>query len=222
MRTLKVFIGYDKRQPVAYHVAAQSVMEKCSMPVSITPLNIETLPITRTGLTPFTYSRFLVPWLCRFEGRAVFMDSDFFCRADISPLLEIGYHNDLCFVPHRGERRFERASLMVFDCEKFKYMTPEFVQNAKNLHACEFARSPGHLQREWNHLVGYDTPNPDAKLVHFTQGLPCYPQTANDEFAGEWMETATRCNSTSSWEELMGQSVHAPHVHKRNQGVVNV
>lgn len=219
---IRVFIGYDRRQPVAYHVAAQSILNYCTQPVSITPLNIDTLPITREGLTPFTFTRFLVPWLCGFQGKALFMDSDFLCRADISPLFERLENNDLCFVPHEGARRFERASMMLFDCEKFRYMTPDFVQTAKNLLTCEFSRSPGYLEKSWNHLVGYDTPNPSAKLVHFTQGLPCYPQTANDEFAGEWMACATQCNSTSSWEELMGQSVHAPHVHQRAKEAANV
>ena len=60
----KVFIGYDPRQPVAYNVLQHSIVIRTEYPVSITPLVLETLPITRKGLTPFTWSRFLVPFLC--------------------------------------------------------------------------------------------------------------------------------------------------------------
>lgn len=213
---IRVFIGYDARQPVAFHVAAQSIINHCSEPVSITPLKIESLPIKRVGLTPFTYSRFLVPWLCDYQGRAVFMDSDFLCRADIAPLFgpEVSSMSDVSFVAHQA-RRFERASMMVFNNYLLKQLTPDYVQTAKTLHACEFAQSPQELDKSWNHLVGYDPPNKDAKLVHFTQGLPCYSQTCNDEFASEWVKIARQVNSTESWEKLMGHSVHAPYVKQR-------
>ena len=214
---MRVFVGYDARQPVAFHVAAQSILNHCSVPVSITPLKIETLPITRVGLTPFTYSRFLVPWLCGYQGRAIFMDSDFLARTDIAPLhgTEMSPMSDVGFVPHSGSRRFERASLMVFNNYLLKQLTPEYVQTAKTLHTCEFAQSPCHLDKRWNHLVGYDEPSKDAKMAHFTQGLPCYTQTQNDEFASEWVKVAKQVNSTESWEKLMGHSVHAPFVKQR-------
>jgi hypothetical protein len=35
----------------------------------------------------------------------------------------------------------------------------------------------GDLPREWNHLVGYDAPRSDAKLVHYTQGMPIFEET---------------------------------------------
>jgi hypothetical protein len=211
--TLRVFIGYDIRQPVAFHVAVQSLINHATEALCITPLDIHTLPITRTGLTPFTYSRFLVPWLCNYKGRALYCDSDFLCRSDIAPLFENKSDEDIRFVHH--ERAFERSSLMVFDCWRFEYMTPEYVEHASNLNTCAFAKVPGKLDKEWNHLVGYDAPNPNAKMVHFTQGLPCYPQTQDDEFGEEWRSIAQQSVSTIAWEALMGNSVHAAHVHKR-------
>ena len=73
---LRVFIGYDDRQPVAYNVLQFSIATRSSRPVTITPLIINQLPIKRTGLTPFTFSRFLVPWLCDYQGTALFLDID--------------------------------------------------------------------------------------------------------------------------------------------------
>ena len=88
----RVFVGYDERQAVSYTTLQQSILETASQPVSVTPLILRTLPITRRGLTPFTFSRFLVPWLCKYEGHALFMDADMFLVSDICEMAR--YFND--------------------------------------------------------------------------------------------------------------------------------
>lgn len=72
--TNRIFIGFDHRQWCSFTALATSIIERASQPVSIIPLILGTLPIGRTGLTPFTYTRFLVPWLCGFKGTALFLD----------------------------------------------------------------------------------------------------------------------------------------------------
>lgn len=84
-----MFIGYDPRQPLAFQVLAHSIWAHARQPVSITRLALKQLPMTRHGLTEFTYSRFLVPYLCDYEGYAIFVDSDFLCRADVADLLRL-------------------------------------------------------------------------------------------------------------------------------------
>ena len=74
----KIFIGYDERQAVSYTTLQHSILETASSPISVTPLILSTLPITRRVLTPFTFSRFLVPWLCNYQGHALFLDADMF------------------------------------------------------------------------------------------------------------------------------------------------
>ena len=68
---LRIFIGYDHRQAISYNVLQFSIFRRCSKPVAITPLFLPSLPLTRTGLTPFTYSRFLTPWLAACDGWSV-------------------------------------------------------------------------------------------------------------------------------------------------------
>jgi hypothetical protein len=80
---LRIFIGYDDRQPVSYNVLHSSIMRRASIAVSITPLILNTLPMKRRGLTPFTYSRFICPYLCGFEGTSVFLDADIMLRDDV-------------------------------------------------------------------------------------------------------------------------------------------
>ena len=72
----RVFIGYDPRQPLAYNLCQFSIVKRSTAPVAVSPLMIDQLPLTRVGLTTFTFSRFLVPWLCDYQGWALFMDCD--------------------------------------------------------------------------------------------------------------------------------------------------
>lgn len=203
----RIFIGYDPRQPVSYQVLHHSIIRNSSNPVSITPLIIEQLPIKRMGLTPFTFSRFLVPYLCNYEGWGLFMDADMLVTGDISELFELKDDNcDVMAVEH-PEHQFERASLMLFNNEKCKQLTPEFIETSKDLHRLSWAENPGILPPEWNHLVGYDKPK-KAHLIHYTAGIPCFEEVRKLGYVDPWIEEHQLCNSAVPWEALMGSSVH--------------
>jgi hypothetical protein len=214
---MKVFIGYDSRQPVAFQVLADSIWRHAYRSVSITRLELSKLPMKRRGLTEFTYSRFLVPYLSDYDGISLFIDSDFLCLGDVYELLAYPaayLQHDLFVV--KNSRRFEWPSLMLFVNEKCKVLTPEYVEDESNsLFDFNWAQSVGELPNSWNHIVNYDPPNAHAKAVHFTEGVPCWPETKDCEYSGPWQLAFRRANSTVSFEDLMGQSVHAARVYNR-------
>lgn len=207
---LRVFIGYDPRQPLSYNVLQYSIVSRSSKPVAVTPLVIEQLPINRVGLTPFTYSRFLVPWLCDYKGWALFLDADILLQDDISKLFDLANH-DYSVMVSKNKHRFEWASVMLFNCAKCQILTPEYIEKANGLHGIEWTKASeiGELPPEWNHLVGYDKPNDKAKLIHYTQGMPCYRETDTCEWADAWENERHDVNHIEPWAELMGDSVHA-------------
>jgi hypothetical protein len=223
---LRVFIGFDPRQPVAYQVAAASIAKNSSRPVSITPLILSQLPLKRRGLTEFTFSRFLVPYLCGYDGHALFVDADVLCLGDIAELPWDDDGASVYVVEHTSVQkggktvdvRFERPSVMLFNCGECSRLTPEYIETA-NPFSFEWASSIGHLGVEWNYLVGYNQSRdiiPDManrsgrpKLLHFTQGIPIFEETCRDEYAAEWLEMAKWCGESCSWAEIMGNSVHA-------------
>lgn len=107
---INLFIGYDSREDAAYQVAAHSAKRHCSVPLTITPLKIETLrgvkkywrEVRRRGnqmidaidglpfSTEFSFSRFLVPLIARnngLEDPVIFVDCDFLFLGDLSRLL---------------------------------------------------------------------------------------------------------------------------------------
>jgi hypothetical protein len=91
--SLRIFIGYDSREPLAYHVLAHSILTRASVPVSITPLRLDSLKrlYTRergpTESTEFSLTRFLVPHLSNYEGLSLFLDCDMVMQADVADLL---------------------------------------------------------------------------------------------------------------------------------------
>lgn len=220
---LKVFIGYDPRQAVSYNVCQHSIIIRALKPVSIIPLVIETLPIKRQGLTPFTWSRFLVPYLSEFKGISIFLDADIILQHDINELVDIvnNFNSSNELIPAvsvvKSMHKFEWASMMVFNCEHpdNAKLTPEYIDHTNDrLHSIAWTESIGEIPSEWNHLVGYDKPwqkniDKDIKLIHYTQGVPAWNETSDCEFAAEWKKEQLYINSSIKWVDLMGKSVHA-------------
>lgn len=172
------------------------------------------LPLKRRGLTEFTYSRFLVPWLCGFKGMAVFMDADMVVVGDIKELFDSASSLNAVSVV-QDQMRFEWPSMMVFSCGCCLQLTPEFVDDEKNkLFDFEWAPSVGDLPAHWNHCVGYAEPK-EAAMYHYTQGLPCFPETAGLEEDVYWHQERAALTGTVTWKELMGRSVHAEPVIRR-------
>ena len=65
VNNLKIFIGYDSREKIAFHVLSQSILANSSIPVSISPINLKNLkrfynrPKEKNHSTEFSISRFL-------------------------------------------------------------------------------------------------------------------------------------------------------------------
>lgn len=208
---IRVFIGYDSNETVAYHVLAHSILRHASVPVSVTPLKLSQLPMRRertpTQSTEFSFSRFLVPWLCGYEGHAIFMDCDMLCRSDISGLHGVS-GKAVSVVQHEYEPRPEDkflgqrqsiyakknwSSVMVFDNNLCRTLTPEYVNSASGLELHQFKWLPsdgwvGALGSAWNHLVGEYPYRADAKIAHFTLGTPCFSKYANCDYSDEWRD----------------------------------
>lgn len=219
----KIFIGYDERQRMSYHVLAQSLVERASEPLAITALRLEQLPMKRRGLTPFTWSRFIVPFLCGFEGWALFMDADMIATSDIARVFDCADDRYAVMVRKTNHAPFEWASLMLFNCahEANRVLTPQNIDaNVVNgLHAIKWCAPEhvGELASEWNHCVGYDDPalGVQAHVLHYTQGVPMWPETEGGDNSSFWHKEFEEMHTAAEWKALMGKSVHAGHVYER-------
>jgi len=92
---MKVFVGYEPREDIAYQVCKHSIQTK-QPKAEVRPLIQKELrdagwysrPVDKLASTEFTFTRFLIPELMNFEGWAVFMDCDMILTTDIKELFD--------------------------------------------------------------------------------------------------------------------------------------
>jgi hypothetical protein len=210
---IRVFIGFDPREAVAFSVLAYSIHARASAPVAIAPLMLSQLdgllrrerhPLQSTD---FAFSRFLTPHLSGYEGWSVFMDCDMLMLDDIAKLWALRDdryavqvvkhdHQPRETVKFLGQAQTQYpkknwSSVMLFNNARCRALTPEYVSAASGLELHQFKWLPdealiGALPRRWNHLVGYYQPTREASLVHYTLGGPYFDEYRDCEYAAEW------------------------------------
>jgi hypothetical protein len=209
---MRLFIGYDPFESEAYEVCRRS-FRKHHPDWQIARLDLDLLRVSgvfhrpydvqgpgyydlveeRPFSTAFAFSRFLVPFLCGFQGSAMFCDSDFLWRRDLTlwqgappfesavAVVKHEYH------PPEGEKirgqsqtdypRKNWSSMIVWNCGHLanRCLTPEFVTNkpGRYLHGFRWLDDDDilGLPESFNWLEGHSTSeNPVA--VHYTNGTP--------------------------------------------------
>ena len=157
---LDIYIGYDPKEAVAFHVLQHSIMERTSIPVRIIPLVQRTLRDTGaytrergpTESTEFSMTRFLCPYMSGYKGISVFMDCDMLCLTDMADVLIETYRSPVdwavrvCkhdYAPKPGVKflgnvqtvypRKNWSSFMVFNNSACRDLTPEYISTASGL-----------------------------------------------------------------------------------------
>jgi hypothetical protein len=230
---IPVAIGYDVRESVAYHVLAQSIINRTREPVSIIPLASRMLADfdgQKDGTNAFIYSRFLVPELCNYQGWAVYMDADMLLRADLAELWALRDESKAVMVvqhdyhtKHRrkligtpmecGNADYPRknwSSMILWNCghPMNRILTKEYVSEAPGSVLHRFSWLPddliGEIPKEWNWLVGEYQLSADANLVHFTYGAPCFRYYSRGDYASEWHGVKDDVNAALDNSRLFG------------------
>lgn len=202
----KIFIGFDSRMPVASDVLAYSLKKYSSVPLDINFLKKHELNVNRVdslASTEFTYTRFLVPKLCNYNGIALFMDNDMLCHSDVKEIFDLDMTNyALRVVKHdhrpvenikmdgRTQTRYPRknwSSFMLMNCAKLQCWTTDTVNTMPPawLHRFEPISDDqiGEIPFTWNVL---DYPNEDTKLLHYTTGGPWFKERADCPGNEKW------------------------------------
>jgi len=190
-KLLKVYIGFDPVETVAWHTLTHSILRQSSMPVAIVPINIANLgDIYYRKRDPkqsneFSFTRFLVPYLSNYDGLAAYFDCDMLIRTDIAELFEharVDRAKAVHVVKHDYKPRdhikylntvqykYPRknwSSVMLWNCAhpSNRRITPDFVNtsSAMVLHRFQWLRDDeiGSLDVRWNWLVGEYDRPPD-------------------------------------------------------------
>jgi lipopolysaccharide biosynthesis glycosyltransferase len=217
---IKIVVGFDQREAIAYHAFSQSVLEKSSLPVLFLPLSMNSLigykETHQDKSNDFVYSRFLTPYLNNFQGWAIFADGDMVCQSDIRELWDLRDETKaLQVVMHDYKTKFNQkylgntnenyprknwSSLILWNCShpKHKVLTPDFISNqtGKYLHRFSWLDDEdiGELPIEWNWLAIEYPNHPKAKIVHYTLGTPCFKDYRDSEMSDVWHEAQKKVN----------------------------
>jgi hypothetical protein len=217
---VRLFIGSDHREAVGAHVFLQSLIERSSVPVSVTVISEKVssnLGVGTDGSNAFSKSRFLVPYLSGFSGYSLWVDGDMLMRGDIAELwaMREGWYaaqvvkHDYTPTSRKyigSEMESENdaypkknwSSVVLWNSGYFgnRCLTPEYIskESGQFLHRFEWLCDDrlGALPPEWNWLVGEMPYNIGAKLVHFTLGIPGFSHYANCHYAVEWRAACMR------------------------------
>lgn len=145
----------------------------------LAPLSLE---LKYHNITEFSLYRYLIPQLCNYQGRAIYIDSDTICLTDIGELLDTPL-NGCDFGAKKGAYKSRGAdlwalSVMLIDCEQCRFQLDTYYQEiAQGLYSQTdfFCMSPSFLTRHpykiseldpnWNVL---DYADQNTKLIHYT------------------------------------------------------
>jgi hypothetical protein len=211
--SLRVFIGWDSREAECADELAYSLREHSSIPLDSHYLKLSELDFHREHdalqSTEFTYSRFLVPYLCGYEGKAVFMDSDMLCLGDIAELDDLDMRPYALRVVKHDYRptattkmdgqvqtvypRKNWSSLMLMNCARLPLWTKEVVatQTGAYLHRFQDIDDEliGDIPDTWNTLDWMDE---RTKLIHYTSGGPWFEACRDHPHAQLWLDWRDR------------------------------
>ena len=152
---LKIYIGWDRREDIAFQTCKHSLFDTTSVPLNVVPLKQKTLREAKfywrdedkLASTEFTFTRFLVPALMNFKGWALFIDCDFVALEDVKRLFDqrndkyaiMCAHHD--YTPKKGVKmdgkkqtvypRKNWSSMMLINCghPSNSVLTKDFVNN---------------------------------------------------------------------------------------------
>lgn len=208
---IRLFAGYDEREKIGFHTFLSSVIGRTNRFVQVTPLPEMGMG---HGSNAFTVSRFLVPWLCGFKGHAIFLDgSDMLCLGDIAELealhepefaVKVVQHPAYESLHARkyvgtdmecdqtNYRRKNWASAMLINCEHpaWACMTPAGIVRNKRIDLLQFRFLEdfeiGWLPPEWNVLIDEGQSRENAKILHWTAGIPAFSHYKNARCSNDW------------------------------------
>ena len=211
---IKIFIGYDPAEIVAYHTCVQSILEHSTIPIEFVPLKLNLFKKfykrkkRKVDSTEFSISRFLVPYLSNFKGVSLYVDCDFIFMDDVYKLLKEYNKNrskSLWCVKHnyiiKNKKKFlgntqykylrkNWSSLMMFNNKKCKILKPAFVEKANGLYLHRFEwlknKEIKGLDKKWNVLIGEQKIPVNPKAIHFTVGGPYFKDFKNTQMAIYW------------------------------------
>lgn len=234
---IRVFVGCDESQLVASAVLEHSIRKHATRPVEFTTMIDLDVPEPKDpanrARTGFSFYRFLIPKLCGYQGRALYIDSDMQVFADMDELWQIPFEDDTVLCTYQAEPPPEwkddpnfkpgrHLAVMMLDCSRLQWDIDEIVagldegrydykQLMSDLCIVPEEQIAERIPRGWNSLEQYEEGT--TKLVHYTV-VPTQPWKNDENALRElWMDGFRAALAAEAVDpELVQRSIAAGHV----------
>jgi len=182
MSTIRVFVACTEAERLPMQVLAHSIRATSSVPVEVAAIHDFQRPIPmprelrNRPRTPFSFQRFLIPELCGYRGRAIYLDADMQVFHDIDELWSHPMEgNALLTVSEGNSGRRGQFSVILLDCERLRWRVEDIVAGLDEgrftyeqlMQEMCIAPEVGRvLSPAWNSLERYEPGR--TRLLHYT------------------------------------------------------
>lgn len=216
---MKVFVGWDSREDIAYQVCRNSIIKRNDY-AEVYPLKqrelrdngLYTRDVDPLSSTEFTFTRFLIPEIMGYKHWAIFCDCDIIFQDDIHNLFSLrdDKYAVMC-VKHDYEvkeglkmdgkvqtvyPRKNWSSVMLINCAhpSNKKLTKEIVNSESGQYLHRFSwledHEIGEISHEWNWLVGVYKEPQDG-----------HPKAIHYTEGGPWFDNYKDCEYAELWNK---------------------
>ncbi|MFN7166877.1 MAG: glycosyltransferase [Pannonibacter sp.] len=227
---IRVFVGSDRSQELAVDVLAYSIRRHTDAQVDVVSMADVILPepkdIRQGSRTNFSFTRFAIPRLCDYKGRAIYLDADMQVFKDIRSLWSIPFEGRekiqiLEEVPAEFQpkdkvgapsERKKQSSVMLLDCAQLDWVPEDIISGLDGKYTYEQLLSEICILDEteigwrvpwiWNSLEIYI--EGVTALSHYTD-MYTQPWVSNENPIGwVWLNEVKRMLADGSlkWSQL--------------------
>ncbi len=215
--TIRIYVGVDRSQQLAVPVLEYSIKRHTTALVEIIPMLDLPVPKPkdpRNGQrTGFSFSRFCIPKLAGYDGKAIYMDADMLVFRDIRELWDIPFDDAKVVVQQEvkfekqttakagaPQKRKKQCAVMLLDCKQLNWDIESIVagmdegrydyeQLMYDLCILREDYVKYGVPFEWNSLEHWDS---ETRLIHYTD-VYTQPWTAvGNKFGYLWFDEVRR------------------------------
>jgi hypothetical protein len=224
---IRVFVASTPTEWLPMRVLEFSIRETTRNPVEVAPLYKfeRAIPMPASAdnrpRTPFSFQRFLIPEICIFTGKAIYLDADMVVFADIAQLWNVPFDScDLQTVRDERAGRRRQFSVMLLDCARLRWDVNRIVADldagkldyAGLMYEMRVAEHIGDaIPPQWNALESYEPAK--TCLLHYTD-MNTQPWVSCANSLGHLWVACLRRALTAGFitQDEVEREVHAGHV----------
>ena len=186
---VRVFVGTDPTQRAGLALLEDSIRRHASVSVQVQAIDDADIPVPRLpanrGRTGFSFSRFSIPALCGYRGRAIYLDADMQVFSDILGLWNHPMEGCalLSAAADPAWQRPPQHSVMLLDCASLDWNVAHIVDGLddgrysyadlmQRMCILPQAKQCAGLPPQWNSMEHFEPGR--TRLLHYTD-MPTQP-----------------------------------------------